>query len=152
MGSSETATLIAAVAAVAAVGVSLYGFRRSVLEERRRWTRDHRLLLYVDMLAEAVAGAEWMGKWLKATSPSDYPPVSDSWLHSRGLVQARSRALAVPPVKQAFEAHYAEVTKATLETPGQLTHVQKYRAMENARAARERLETVVAEALDRDFR
>jgi hypothetical protein len=82
-------------------------FRLTMHDERRRWLRDQRAQLYIDMLVELQARESWdaLGDRVEALRKVDVDvPLTDDRLPHKefGILLARGGAFASEPVMEAF--------------------------------------------------
>lgn len=123
----------ALLAAVVAVAVPVWTFKRTLELERIKWVRDQRAQLYIDMLAEAYAQQQWFldlmtrreialieaGDGDRGPSRADFPPGPDLRLGptERAKLGARGSVFASPDASKAFNAFNAALGRNSLIPP-----------------------------------
>jgi hypothetical protein len=130
-----TALGSALLAAVVAIVVPVWTFKRTLELERMKWVRDQRAQLYIDILAEAYAEKQWFlnlmtyreitlieardGDGGRDSSRGDYPQSPDLRLNpvERANLGARSAVFASKEVSMAFNAFNGALGKRSLIPP-----------------------------------
>ena len=125
----------ALLAAVVAVAVPVWTFKRTLELESIKWVRDQRAQLYIDMLAEAYAEKQWFldlmtrreialieardGEEHRGPSRADFPPGPDLRLGpvERAKLGARGEVFASDEVSTAFNAFNAALSQCSLFPP-----------------------------------
>ncbi|SCL36292.1 hypothetical protein GA0070624_5513 [Micromonospora rhizosphaerae] len=125
----------ALLAAVVAIAVPVWTFKRTLELERIKWVRDQRAQLYIDILAEAYAEKQWFldlmtrreitlieerdGEERRGPSQADFPPGPDLRLGpvERSKLGARGALFASAEVSKAFNAFSGVLGRCSLIQP-----------------------------------
>ncbi|GLI00944.1 hypothetical protein [Phytohabitans aurantiacus] len=138
----------AVLAAVVAVVVPIWTFRKTLEQDRIKWVRDQRAQLYVNMLIEAHAEKVWfLGRMTKVelalieseegdgrdfSDDDRLPDLPDVRLApmDRAKLGARGSIFASPKVAVAFNKLQGHMQRATLLLPGSSgeAHIAKFTA------------------------
>jgi hypothetical protein len=125
----------AIIAAVVAITVPRWTFKRTVEHDRSKWVRDKRAELYVDMVAEAYAEHQWFTEQMarleiamieaedddrrgpQLTRGHAFLPDTRLEPKARALLGARGTAFASKEVTVAFNKLHGEMGRVTLPRP-----------------------------------
>ncbi|WP_430497059.1 hypothetical protein ACQRWP_20775 [Micromonospora trifolii] len=135
---SWVALMAAVIAATVAVTIPVWTFRNTIKQERQRWIRDQRGVLYIDILTEAQAELRWVTNEMKIRPDKSFVDMRTS-RHDRARLGARISVFSTADIHSVFDAfqeRMAELQHVGPEQPADI-RIARLREAENTFSALE---------------